>query len=50
MKAMKLRLLIMGCITSVLGAGFLVLRGYSAGLLGLLGVGIALLLLGLIWK
>ena len=50
MKAMKLRLLAMGGILSVLGAILLTVRGYSTGLVGLLGVGIVLLVVGVIWK
>jgi hypothetical protein len=47
---MKLRFLIMGCIISALGAIFLATRGYSEGLVGVLGVGIVLLVLGILWK
>ena len=47
---MKLRLILMGCILSVLAGILLIRRGYSLALAGLLAVGIALLVVGLIWK
>jgi len=47
---MKLRLILMGCIISVLGSTLLITRGYSPALVGLLVVGIALLVVGLLWK
>jgi glucose uptake protein GlcU len=49
-QAMKLRLIVMGCIISVLGGILLIRRGYSPALVGLLVVGIALLVVGLLWK
>jgi amino acid permease len=49
-KAMKLRLLLMVCILSALGAGLLVARGFSEAIVGLLAVGIVLLMIGLLWK
>lgn len=47
---MKLRLILMGCIISVLGAILLIARGYSPELLGVLLVGLVLLVVGLLWK
>jgi uncharacterized membrane protein len=47
---MKLRLILMGCIILVLGGALLVTRGYSPELVGVLVVGIALLVVGLLWK
>ena len=47
---MKLRLLLMGSIISVLGAGLLTARGLDTAYFGLLGVGVVLLILGLLWK
>lgn len=46
----KLRFLIAGCILTVLGAIFLILKGFSAGLVGILVVGIVLLVVGVVWK
>jgi len=50
MLALKLRLILAGCIVSVLGAVLLVVRGYSPGLLGVLVVGIVILVVGLLWR
>lgn len=47
---MKLRLIVMGCIISVLGGALLVTRGYSPAPVGLLVVGMVLLVVGLLWK
>jgi membrane-bound ClpP family serine protease len=47
---MKLRLIVMGCIISVLGCALLIVRGYSPELVGLLVVGIVVLVVGLLWK
>jgi uncharacterized membrane protein len=47
---MKLRLILMGCIISVIGGALLIIRGYSPELVGVLIVGIALLVVGLLWK
>jgi hypothetical protein len=47
---MKLRLLLMGCIISAIGSILLATRGLAADFAGLLGVGIVLLVLGLLWK
>ncbi len=50
MKAMKLRLLPMGCIITAIGAGLFAARGFSTSYVGLALVGVVLLALGLIWK
>jgi len=50
MKAMKLRLLLMGGIISVLAIGETIARGFDYAFMGLLGVGLVLLAIGLIWK
>jgi len=47
---MKLRLLLMGCTISAIGAILLAERGFSADFVGLLAVGIVLLVVGLLWK
>jgi hypothetical protein len=47
---MKLRFLLMGCILSALSVIFLAVRGYSEAFVGLLVVGVALLVLGILWK
>jgi hypothetical protein len=47
---MKLRLLLMGCIISAIGSILLAARGFAVDFAGLLGVGIVLLFLGLLWK
>jgi len=44
MQGMKLRLILMGCILSVLGVALIITRGYSPAILGLLLVGIILLI------
>jgi hypothetical protein len=49
-RAMKVRLLAMGGIISALGAILIVVRGYSASLVGLLAVRIVLLVAGVIYK
>jgi hypothetical protein len=49
-KAMKLRLLLMGCIITVFGVILLAVRGFETSFLGLSLVGIVLLVLGLLWK
>lgn len=46
---MKLRFILMGCILSVLGTALLIARSFSAAFVGLLAVGIALLMVGLLW-
>jgi UPF0716 family protein affecting phage T7 exclusion len=46
---MKLRLLLMGCIISAIGAILLVARGFATGFIGLSLVG-TVLVLGLLWK
>jgi len=40
----------MGSILIVLGAVFLAAKGYGAAEIGILVVGLALLLLGVVWK
>jgi hypothetical protein len=40
----------MGGIISALGAVLLIIRGFSAALVGLLAVGIVLFVVGLFWK
>jgi C4-dicarboxylate transporter len=47
---MKLRLILMGCIISVLGGALLIVRGYSPAFVGLLVVGIVFLVVGILWK
>lgn len=50
MRAMKLRLLLMGVILSLLGVVLLVKRGYSVDYLGLMGAGVVLFVAGLALK
>lgn len=50
MNSMKLRLILMGCILTILGAVLLILRGFSDPLLGILIVGIVLAFIGILWK
>jgi len=50
MDSMKLRLILMGCILTILGMVLLILRGFSAPLVGLLIIGIILALIGILWK
>jgi hypothetical protein len=47
---MKLRLILMGCILTVLSIIFMIVRGYSEPLIGLLIVGIILTVVGFAWK
>jgi len=47
---MKLRLLLMGCIISAIGAILLATRGFATDFVGLLAVGLVLLVLGILWK
>jgi len=47
---MKLRLLLMGCIISAIGAILLATRGFATDFIGFLAVGIVLLVLGTLWK
>ncbi len=49
MQSLKLRLILGGCIVSILGAALTLLRGYAPWYLGLLIVGIVALVLGLLW-
>lgn len=50
MDSMKLRLIVMGCILIVIGVILLIVRGYSAPLIGLPVIGIVLFLVGYFWK
>lgn len=50
MQALKLRLILAGCIVSALGAILFLARGHSPALLGVLVVGLALLAVGLLWR
>jgi len=47
---MKLRLTLMGCILIVIGVIVLIVRGYSAPLIGLPVIGIVLFVVGYFWK
>lgn len=46
---LRLRLIMAGCIVSILGAVLTFLRSYSLAYLGLLIVGIVVLVVGLLW-
>jgi hypothetical protein len=50
MDSMKLRLILMGCILTVIGVILLVLNGFSAPLVGILIIGIILAVVGIVWK
>jgi membrane-bound ClpP family serine protease len=50
MDSMKLRLILMGCILTVIGAILLVRNGFSTPLVGILVVGIVLAVVGLVWN
>jgi hypothetical protein len=50
MDSMKLRLILMGCILTALGAILLVVRGFSAVFVGIIVVGIVLGAVGVVWK
>ena len=50
MNSMKLRFLAMGCIITILGVAFLILRGESLPLIGIIVVGIVLLIIGIVWN
>jgi len=47
---MKLRLLVMRGIISTIGVALLVARNFSASFIGLLGIGILLFVVGLLWN
>jgi ABC-type transport system involved in cytochrome bd biosynthesis fused ATPase/permease subunit len=49
MDNMKLRLILMGCILTVIGVILLVLNGFSAPLVGILVIGIILAVVGIVW-
>ncbi len=46
---LRVRLILAGCIVSILGAAFALLRGYAPAYLGLLALGIVVLVVGLLW-
>ena len=50
MDSMKLRLILMGCILIVIGAIVLIVRGYSAPLIGLPVIGLVLFVVEYFWK
>lgn len=50
MDSMKLRLILMGCILTLIGVILLVVRGFSAPLVGILVIGIILAIVGVVWK
>jgi membrane-bound ClpP family serine protease len=50
MNSMKLRLIMMGCILTIIGAVLLARNGFSAPLVGILAIGIVLAVVGFAWK
>jgi uncharacterized membrane protein YqjE len=50
MDNMKIRLILMGCILTVLGVILLVARRYSVAFVGIIAVGIVLASVGVVWK
>ncbi len=46
---LRLRLILAGCIVSILGAALTLVRGSAPAYLGLLVVGIIVLVVGLLW-
>lgn len=50
MDSMKLRLILMGCILTVIGVILLIIRGYSASFVGILIIGIVLAVVGVVWN
>ena len=50
MNGLKLRFLLMGCIIAIIGIALLVKRGYSIDFVGLLGAGMVLFVIGLLWN
>jgi hypothetical protein len=50
LNSMKLRFLAMGSIISILSLALLASRGIEISYVGLLGVGILLFVVGLLWK
>ena len=50
MNSMKLRLSLMGCILTIISVIFMIVRGYSVPLTGLLVVGIVLAVVGFAWN
>jgi uncharacterized membrane protein YqjE len=47
---MKLRLIVMGCMLTVLGVVFLVVKDFSTALIGLIAIGVVLAIVGVVWK
>jgi membrane-bound ClpP family serine protease len=50
MDSMKLRLILMGCILTVIGVILLILHGFSPAFVGILIIGIVLFVVGYVWK
>jgi uncharacterized membrane protein YqjE len=50
MDNMKIRLILMGCVLTVLGIILLVARSYSVAFVGIIAVGIVLASVGVVWK
>ena len=50
MDNMRIRLILMGCILTVLGIILLVARSYSVAFVGIIAVGIVLASVGVVWK
>lgn len=50
MNSMKLRLILMGCILTIIGAMLLILKSFSTPLAGILIVGLVLAAVGFLWK
>ncbi len=46
---LRVRLILAGCIVSILGAAVMLVRGYAPAYLGLLALGIVVLVVGLLW-
>jgi uncharacterized membrane protein YqjE len=47
---MKIRLILMGCVLTVLGIILLVARSYSVAFVGIIAVVIVLASVGVVWK
>jgi uncharacterized membrane protein YqjE len=50
MDNMKIRLILMGCVLTVLGIILLVARSYSVAFVGIIAVVIVLASVGVVWK
>ena len=50
MDNMKLRLILMGCILTVIGVILLIRNGFSTPLVGILVLGIVLAIVGIVWN